>query len=315
MSKKQAHWKINLKLFIFLIGTIIFVSLVFRSFQLVTSSIFDPQNRITIVLASQDGSGKIVVFSLNPKEQSISLLIIPEKTEVTVAGDFGNYTIGSVYRLGNLSSKKNGGELLGKTIQGFLGVPIDGWAITKYPISNQITKDSISPKNALYLIKSGGLDALDTNLTMIDILRMWYVARAVTLNKIEFVDLEKLNALQKTQLLDSSQVYKIDPLLLDPVSSDLFLDSRVLAEKKIVEIINGTTTAGLGARVARLTNNMGAQVLFVKTSNEKIAKSTIFTRQASYTAQKLGKSLGIAVILDKNRDISSDIQILLGEDY
>lgn len=316
MSKRRVKpWKINLKFFLLLVGGVILISLSFKTVNAFKKSIFDGQNRITLVLEKDERSDMALVFSLEPKEKRISLLIIPGNTNVQVPKDFGKYQLENVYELGKLGSR--GGELLRKTTQNFIGAPVDGWIVAKFQISNEdgrsIIKDNLSMMTLLGFVKSGGLGSLDTNLTIVDIVRIWFTARQVKFDKIEVVNLEKLNILEKTQLLDGTEIFEIDPKALDQISFSLFNERQVLNEKKTVEIMNGTEVSGLGSDVARLITNMGGEVISIKNSREKIGSSSIVVSRDSYTASRISKSLGFPLIQKKNKEENDNILILLGE--
>lgn len=307
-----------------MVGGIILISLSFKTVNAFKKSIFDGQNRITLVLEKDERSDMALVFSLAPKEGSISLLIIPGNANVQVPKNFGKYQLGNVYELGKLGSR--GGELLRETTQNFIGAPVDGWIVinSKFKMmalreqnlkleSDEIrtlVKNSLSITNILGFLKSGGLD---TNLTFLDILRIWYQARQVRLDKIEAVNLEDLNILEKTQLLDGTEIFEIDPKVLDQISFSLFNERQVLNEKKTVEIMNGTEIPGLGSDVARLITNMGAEVISIKNSREKIGSSSIIVSRESYTASRISKSLGFPLVRKKNKEEGDNILILLGE--
>lgn len=332
-KRKTKNWQVNITFFFLLLAGVVFISLSFKAFSLIKHSVFDGQNRITLVVDSAKGGAKedILVFSLEPANRSISLLRVPANTNVQVSKNYGTYQLGNVYRLGGLDpSQGGGGELLGRTVQDFIGAPIDGWFVSNWEFSlkredlesrgmKTLVREGFSIKNALIFLKNSGLADLDTNLTIIDMLRVWHRASSVTIDKIEVSDLRNTRTLKKMYLPGETEVYEIDPRTLDEMTISLFYDARALKERKTVEIINGAGVAGLGSNVARVVNNMGAQVLFVKTSQEKIEHSRVSGgNKESYTVRKISKNLGIPIVKREDGDgppSGIDITIFIGEDY
>lgn len=330
MKRRKYAWKINLKLFFGLLATLLLVSFVSKTIQVAKSSIFDGRSRITIVATSKEKNrDRVLLFSFEPGQESITLLIIPQNTLVQTSYGFGNYELGSVYNLGQISKVK-GGEILRKTMQDFVGTFVEGWMVVEGKLENKdwkiddretksLVKDSFSLKETILFIKNGGLTNLETNLTYFDIVRLWYQAKGVRLDKIEILELEELDVLKKTQLLDGKEVYEADLRHLDKISSGLFSSPIILAEKKTIEIVNGTDVPGLATTVARILGNAGGQVLFVKTAQEKIEKSSIIAHLGgSFTLRKISKMLNIQVAKQKEGEGGqnlTDILILIGEDY
>ncbi len=292
MARKKAVWKTNLKLFSLVLGGILLLAFFGKIAETIKNSHYDGQNRINLILTLAEEKSPTIVFSLEPKAKSLVAVLIPSSTRVVVARDSGIYDIGNVYRLGELSPEKGGGgKLLSQTVQNFLGTGIDGWVIIKCQMSGgkcQMDKNSLSIRNLL--------TSPDSNLTIIDKVRIWSLAQGIGLDKIEVVDI-------------SSQ------LDLDKMAVTLFPNTQLLKEHQIVEIVNATDITGLGADFARIITNMGGQVLRVVTSQETLEESAIFSREKSYTAEKLGSIFSLPVKINKNKELTSDIEILLGKDY
>lgn len=308
--RKNKSWKLNLKFLFLFVAVIFLLSLIFKTGQVIKNSIFDGTTRITLVLGSKKEKADLLVFSLEPKAKTIKTLIIPANLDVQVAKNFGTYLIGNVYPLGNLSpTSGGGGELLRETVQEFIGAPVDGWMIANSKLDGGEVK--VLVESSFWEGVKGG----ETNLTLLDFIRIWYEVRQIKIDKIEAIDLKQLNIFKKTYLLDKTEVYQADPATIDQVLGTLFHNPQVLAERKTVEIINGTGKTGFGNKLARIINNMGAQVLFVRTSDEPIKSSSIKTRdKASYTVEKIRKTFKIMKI-ENEKEINADISILIGEDF
>ncbi len=314
--QKNKSWELSLKFFFLFVGVIILLALIVKGGQIIRNSIFDGATRITLVLGTKGEKADLLVFSFEPKSKTAAILLIPQNINTQVAKNFGTYQIGNVYQLGSLNNPPNGGELLRETTQDFIGAPVDGWMIVGSEFRVQSSELNIQEIKAL-VEKSfwEGVRGADTNLTLLDFGRIWYAIGKTKIDKIEIIDFQELNSLKKTYLLDNAEVYEIDPSSLDAVLGTLFYNPQVLAERSTVEIINGTGKAGFGNKLARIINNMGAQVLFVKTADGLIKNSSILARdKTSYTVSKISKSFQISKIENK-KEANVDISVLIGEDF
>lgn len=274
----------------------------------VKNSLFDGKHRVTLVFETSSQEKKpLIVLSLNPSDGSILAILIPQNLQVLVPKGFGAYQIGSVYRLGRLREGGGGGPLLRETMQDFLGVIVDGWVVTNTPFKGSDIK--------LLLKDSLLVRGTDTNLTAWDKVRILFWAGSVKRENSNVIELHALNILKKRQLVDQTEVLETESSLLDGKIGTLFTDTTFLAERKSVEIVNGTDVQGVASRIARIITNMGGEVLFVKTAREPLAYSRIETHDESYTAKKLERSLGLPLFKKKKDEGKTDILIVIGEDF
>lgn len=278
MSKKNENWKIIFKFFLLFLGGIIFAAFLFKGVAIAKNSIYDGKNRFTLVLANKSSNQNFSIFSINPANHSLAFINIETDT------DFG---------------KK---RQLQKNAQDFIGGPIDGWIVLNSELriaNSESLKNALSIGNMIGQARNGDFRDLDTNLTILDLWRVWLDTTSINVDKIEAVNVSPSE----------------DTAMLDRITSTLLYDGEVIGEKKTIEVINATEKAGLGAKVARIITNMGNPVLFIKSGDSKQAKSVIYIDKASYTAQKLSKILGIPISKNQNKDINVDIRIVVGEDY
>lgn len=173
---------------------------------------------------------------------------------------------------------------------GFLGIPIDGFII-----SNSL--DLSQNPNALFLKTIYNYKSLRTNLTIIDILKLAFFTGKIperSVNTQDISNLEKGN--------------------VDKIVSRLSADELIQKDNQTIQIINGTSTEGLGARLARLITNMGGNVIIVATSDRAQKKSAIsYIDQKTYTVERLSKVLGYEAVKAGGNAIS-DVTIMIGED-
>jgi hypothetical protein len=173
----------------------------------------------------------------------------------------------------------------------FLEIPIDGF----------ITHDSLALNkglNALFLSAIYNYKKLDTNITIIDLLRVAILTKTIPDSGIDI----------RTIGSDTSGSE------LDKIVSRLVNDSLIEKDNQTIQIINGTGVSGFGNRLARLVTNMGGDVIIVATSEILNDRSTIsYIGKKNYTVEKLQKVLGYEVKKELGNAIS-DITITMGKD-
>ncbi|MDP2585457.1 MAG: LytR C-terminal domain-containing protein [Candidatus Levybacteria bacterium] len=172
----------------------------------------------------------------------------------------------------------------------FLEIPIDGFIVQNSLDLNQKV-DSLFVKTILNYNK------LKTNLTIIDLLKLTMLARAIPESSVNVKMVGDANGLE-----------------LDKVVGRLANDTSIEKDHQTIRIINGTEVIGLGNRLARLITNMGGNVIIVVTSDSLMKKSVILhIDEKTYTVKRLQKVLGYEVAREENNAIS-DITIVIGED-
>ncbi len=201
----------------------------------------------------------------------------------------GTFKLISFSPTGSISILKLDGNIKKEDINKFLQIPIDG-EISQ--IVNDNEKIPTLMKDALF-----GYKDIKTDLTIIDILRLFLFSRNVSPNLIY----------SKNVSADMSAGE------VDKIVSSLFQDASVQKENMAIEIINGTDVTGLGNRLARLITNMGANVIIVGTSDVPEETSVISYSKKNYTVEKLGKLLGFKLVKKDKRELAN-ITITIGKD-
>ncbi len=198
----------------------------------------------------------------------------------------------------SLASFAESGQVSAHAVGKRIEAPIDG-EVWVDDIVIDVSKGQDASSILLTLLSR--YPSLRTNLTIIDFIRLLAFSRSVP---------------------KGSYVYELYPDAVDEVSSDkittsLFLDSALSAEKMSIHIINGTGVSGLGNRLARLITNMGGNVISVTSAQEAIEKSKISCVQIDnalpYTCRRLSYLLGGDMQASDNRGIS-DVEIIIGKE-
>lgn len=267
--KKDSNYKPrNLKIvvvFLVFVSFLILVSITNKLIILFKESKFDGNHSFNVEIFSLDKK-KAEVISFAPDKSSISILNIAMDREE---------------------------RSLGKALE----VPMDGYIRfrTIEASNSYANKDTLVTKiESLFF----NYKNLDTQLTMVDLVRLYILSRSVFSNNI----ITRSISLPK------------DEYTMDRISSSLFSDYEISQEKISIRIINGTDVFGLGNRLARLITNMGGNVIEVSTAEEPKGTSEVsYFDKKGYTVDRLSKILRFPVNKRESVDIS-DVTITIGKD-
>lgn len=267
--KKDSNYKPrNLKIvvvFLVFVSFLILVSITNKLIILFKQSKFDGEHSFNVEVFLLDKK-KAEVISFAPDKSSISILNITMDREE-------------------------------RSLSKALEVPMDGYirfkssdASSSYDGSGTI----VTKIESLFL----NYQDLDTQLTIVDLIRLYILSRSVFSNNI----ITRSISLPK------------DEYTMDRISSSLFSDYEISQEKISIRIINGTDVFGLGNRLARLITNMGGNVIEVSTAEEPKGTSEVsYFDKKSYTVNRLSKVLGFPPNRKESVDIS-DVTITIGKD-
>lgn len=268
---------IALLLIIFVGGTIRFISILVKGN-------FDGHHRFTMALLVAEEkknnqlpmANKALILSFAPDTKSITVLRL---------------------------SKAN---MTQESFIALLGIPIDG-VITVDPrkiqgIEKYLQKDSVASGQELQALLQTLMlhyNQISTNVTIVDLTRLWFFVKGESSRSFAFTDL----TIGKKGM---------DELVIDRLSATLFGDEAVQEEKVSIHIVNGTGISGLGTKVARIINNMGGNVVVVSTADASIPTGEIVYSETSYTLDRLTKFLEYKTIKMEKPGVS-DIIIRLGK--
>lgn len=276
------------------------------------------------------------VLSIDPANQNVTILKIPDDTYMDLPEGFGSWPMRSVYDLGQAENPQVGVRLMEETISRTLAIPIDGYIIGSDKWNSQTLSEVIdgirqNPFSGFWLVRGA-----KTNLSTIEITKLIWGLKDVRSTQIDNIDLGQSNVTKSKLLPDGSRVLTFDPLQLDPFIKSKFADTNITQEGFTIGIFNSTKHPGLAERAAQTVSNLGGRVTFTLSSNDDLAK-TIVIGKDSYTKQRLEEifssaclnktpsllvTLGLqkldnsCSISDPSLDLSrADINIILGEDY
>ncbi|MEK9178761.1 MAG: LCP family protein, partial [Patescibacteria group bacterium] len=257
---------------------------------------------------------KTSILTLNPKEEKVIIVNIPDETFLEVPYGFGSWQLRAIYELGESQKHLGGYKLLADTLTNFLAIPIDG-SLDLQSLSPQKTTVEIVDtlrKNPFSMFNL--LSDLKTDLTMWELLQLDFQLSKVRFDKVIELNLDKLGALDRGSLPDGTFIFTGDPVKLDSVLSDL-ADPVIVEEHKTIAVFNGTGKGQLADKWARLIRNLGGNVII--TGNGEETDKTKVTGEKSATLKRLQQVFGRGDTKDSPETSYSraHINLLLGEDY
>ena len=134
-SNKKRFRRTNKKrwLWYFLSATFIFLIILAGSIFFGEKTIWDGQRRFTVVFqeysVSPNPESYVYVFSIEPRLNRAIFLPIPGNVLLEAPYGYKTYPASSIFLLGELDNKRGGGKLLAKSIEGTLGIFVDGYYI------------------------------------------------------------------------------------------------------------------------------------------------------------------------------------------
>lgn len=267
---------------------------------------WDGEFNINIIIKSKGLS----LVSYSPQNKNITIVDIPNTTYLDTAHGFGKWQVSSIYSLG-------GSSLLKDTLANFFALPIDGLLDFSGKYSQMESEELVSEirKNPFSIINT--LPFLKTDLTPFELIRLKMGLSFVRFDKIQRIDLEKNESLQKEKLADGTEILTVDAIKLDAVLSVL-KDSVIQSEHKSVAIFNSTNHPGLAQKAARIITNLGADVIITSNGQTKLKNNQV-SGEKSKTLDRFKQIFKSGDIIGKsNEDLVSSraqINVFLGEDF
>lgn len=288
---------------------------------------WDKKTNLNIVIANNDESGKTLasLITLQPVESKAVALRLSEQIYVNAPLGFGNWTLGSVYKLGQEQEKPIGAKLLCLSIANLLGVPVDGLIITK---NNQILN---SPETLIAELRKNPIlsfklmQGVETNMSRLQLLSLFHNLGKVRSDKITSLDLSQSSITESKLLPDSSRVLGVDTIKLDYFVRENMADSVVVDEGVSIAIFNGTKYPGLASVASRTVTNIGGSVVSVATTDKNFKKSLVIVSPESKETKTYQRLTQIYAPECLETECNTDdpkitysrakINIILGEDY
>ena len=105
---------------------------------------------------------------------------------------------------------------------------------------------------------------------------------------------------------------------IQSIAHEIFTDPNLRQENARIEVLNASSTAGTGTKLASALKSYNYNVVSIKTAEQKQAKTEIIdysNGQKSVTLNFLKNRLNATIIKKTSKDSTVDITILIGDDY
>lgn len=274
--------------------------------------------------ASKDS---ISVISFQQKDQQAVVMHISDQIYLNVPKEYGMWTVGSVYKLGQEDNPQRGGQLLTLSVSKLLGLPIDGVVISKAKVP-QTAEEFIADlrKNPLSTLLN--LNNFQSSLTKVESFNLFRSLSGIRADKVVSLDLAKSAITDSKLLPDSSRVLGVDSGKLDAYIRDKMGDSAILEESLSIAVFNATDHPGLATEAARIITNMGGNVVITSSTTVLLDRGVIVLSPDSGISEKSQTKKRLAQIFApqclKTACSSTDykiinsraqINVIIGEDF
>lgn len=276
------------------------------------SYVWNGEFNINILIKSKD----MALLSYNPTDKKITVIKIPDETQLEVFGGFGKWQARAIYGLGESQKIGDGNKLLKRSVGDFFGLPIEGFLQFEGKYADKSAQDITE---ALRNNPFSGFDLLanlKTDLTLWELIRLKFGLSLVRFDKLRYLDLVSLGVLDKDFLADGTAIFSWDPVKLDSVSSQL-LDPKILSEHKTIAVFNSTDYPLIAQKGARMIANLGGNVIITGNSDKKLKETEVFGEE-SKTLRRLLQIFSHKGGKDSKVESFSSraqINVMLGEDF
>lgn len=267
-------------------------------------------NRLSLLVLG----GPLEVASLDTQRNEWTTIQFPLDTTIKGVRGYGDYRVESLWQLARSEATPSGVVLESLTDE--FGVPIDRYIGKKSQWEKRTgegggSRDIFTLSHLLPFLTG----TYDTNVTIPEFIAL--IKKNGRETKTKRLVLSIGNGLQEKFHADQTPYKAIDRQMLDHVTDDAFLDVNVAKEKKRVAVYNTTGIPAIGARVARILTNLGANVVAVGNKEKKEQECLVVgTRQAlrSYTGILIA-SLFSCKKEEMQEEQQGDVTINVGMEY
>lgn len=154
----------------------------------------------------------------------------------------------------------------------------------------------------------------DTNITRIDLLKLWWQLKGVSVDKLELVELAGYREEIITD--DNTKVLGVEEESIRLLMSK-YLENRYLEQEKVnVEIVNGSKIPDALQLAADFAASSGFNVTGVEQSSELSEVTRIITRDKnSYSVSYLASIFDCDIVFQPDEAGESDIIVVIGRDF
>lgn len=264
-----------------------------------------------LVIAVNSSPGSLVIYQDDQK--NLALLTFDEEDYfATLDGEIPIVKLGKVF-------EKNDKTLAFK-VSGALHLPVGHFVVFKERPSAKRENFEDYFKNFASLLTPFGIlfnypgdSVAYTNLTRVDLFRLWWGLKSYRVENLIFKDLGDLGS--ETILENGQKVEVVDEQLIARAVSIYLESERLSSERFSVFIKNSSGIVGAGQLASEIMSISGAHVVKIETDSAVSATSHILAGDTgSFTANYLAKLVGCDI---KAADDLPDeaINVIIGRDF
>lgn len=278
-------------------------------------SINQPYSKDSQKISTWDGNSplnlvvkmdEIYLLSYQPNNKSLTIIKFPGEIYIDIPYNFGKWPIRSIYDLGQAEKPPMGSRLIKDSTGSLFNLAVDGYIIINDSSTNFPNLIDSERKNLLPGV--GLLSKSQTDLNLLEFLKIWWAIKGVRADKLKIIDLEKSDLTKWLLLPDGSRVITLDQVKLDQFEEGRFEDANIKDEGLSIGILNATDDPGLAEKAAKLITNLGGRVIFTSNAPLRVESSTIVAKK-SYTTKYISKIMRLSCALPKNASFWQKISI------
>jgi hypothetical protein len=293
-KKKKTSKKLN----IFLLFLLFFLIIIFGLY------LFDNKHcsgNLKISMVSPDNSGNIIVSTFNKKEKEITLIKIPQNTQLEASRQLGSWKAKSLWQLG--VNEKYNGLLLQETVTKNFHFPVSIWADEK--------ASGFVSGNFIKLIKAT-LFPYKSNLSFGDRLSLFFISFGIQNEKISSYDLSELSILKKTKLTDGEEGYILSKDVPINIMSS-FSESISSDFGYMVQIVNATGSRSVAENIGKTIESMGFKITSIKEESSNNDTDCLIYGKDKEVVKKMSLIYSCTPEINNNNDF--DVVIKLGSKF
>lgn len=235
-------------------------------------------SRVTFVTTTDP----VTVYSYQESRELVSVNF-PKNVQIDGAAGLGSWKLENLYELG--MQKGTNGEVLVKSLQYSLNVPIDGYFNGAFSPGFPAVLSVFSQKS---------------NFTFFDKVKIVYVLSKITQAQHKNLSAEKTGMVVKKRLGDGTVGFKLVPEKVKEIAIRELGDSSTSGQNSGIGIVNGTSTSRVGEQIAGITKTMGSQVLWVRSGEEINSRCILKSVSKTETAKRLAKIFSCEIKIEEN---------------
>ncbi|MFH1971512.1 MAG: hypothetical protein ABIJ05_03980 [Patescibacteria group bacterium] len=244
-KKKKTSKKLN----IFILLALLFVTIILGLYYFGKRHCLGD---LKISMVFPDTNGNIIVSTFNKEEKEITLINIPQNTQLEVSRQLGSWKAKSLWQLG--VNEKYEGKLLQETVTKNFHFPVSIWA-------NEDAFGFVSG-NFIKLIKAT-LFPYKSNLSLGDRLCLFFISFGIQNEKINYYDLSERGVLKGTRLTDGEEGYVVSKDVPMNIMSS-FSESISSDFGYMVQIVNATGSRSMAENIGKTIESMGFKITSIK---------------------------------------------------